>query len=337
MKKLINEWEFRRNQESRQRRSLKLRRAKTPAKSRHLPSVLSKVDIKLPIQLSFVEYPEALLQFFAFVHEQASRYDLIFFDFSEVVSITSDAIALFVANLNMLQRNGVRFQGNAPSNELLKNKLYDSGFYNYVAARNPQPITANAMSIHNLATNLDLPAIDQTMEWAITKCYGEARLTDESITNAVGSALAETMYNTADHADTKKRKIQPWALNAHYDSSTGIVCVSFVDLGVGIIKSLKPILEHSIRLRIYRSMSPASILEMAFSEKISSRTRDAQRGLGLPSLKMHLDAGILHRLIAISNGAYVEVGQRKRSIAPAFKGTFIYWEIWPDNAAGNDT
>ena len=76
---------------------------------------------------------------------------------------------------------------------------------------------------------------------------------------------------------------------------------------------------------------------MVFTEKISSRTRDAQRGLGLPSLKMHLEDGILHRLIAISNGGYLEVGREKRNIAPAFKGTFIYWEIWPDNVEGDDT
>jgi hypothetical protein len=297
----------------------------------------SSTTIEVPSNMSFIDSPEDMIFFFNYTEKCAHEHDRLFFDFSKVTKMTSDAIVVFVAHMDRIKRSGVTSTGNLPEDPSLQLKLHDSGFFRYVRLRGSEtPQSINSVAISNLQTDLDKATVLDVAKWAITNCFGEDRIRDEALSNAVGQTITECMYNTVDHANLHKRKIQPWAVNAHFDSTTGRVCVSFVDLGLGILKTIRPALRQQI-FRNLRILSHGDLLWQVFQQKVSSRTQQDMRGLGLPSIRQHFEAGYIKKVIAITNGGYVDFENGNRNLTRHFNGTLIYWELWPDTDATSNS
>ena len=111
---------------------------------------------------------------------------------------------------------------------------------------------------------------------------------------------------------------------AYYDEAKQAVCFTLLDLGVGILKSVR-LLD---RVRFLSGQKPGEKLEMLLCGNVPSRTGEKYRGRGLPKMKETCDAGRIRNLMVLTNNACAHVERDDYlELKAEFRGTIIYWEV----------
>jgi hypothetical protein len=143
--------------------------------------------------------------------------------------------------------------------------------------------------------------------------------------------LIEMMQNTIEHAG-KGQKLYSWTIFAFNNPENKTSYMTFVDLGVGIFMSQYVDIYRKI-MKFVRPISNTILVEDLFSGLIGSRTREPERGKGLPEIKYIASRTIFEKFMLLSNNVLYDLKNSvARDVKSNFKGTLYYMEIKETNA-----
>ncbi len=137
--------------------------------------------------------------------------------------------------------------------------------------------------------------------------------------------LMETMANTFDHASPNTLERQEWWTSVYYDHTLAKACFTFVDHGVGILRS-RTFLQ---RVKHFPGVfGSGARLQSLLLGQIPSRTKEKHRGRGLPSAYEAWSSGRVKNLVIIANNGYANAQKQEfKELSVTFDGTIVYWEI----------
>jgi len=254
----------------------------------------------------------------------------IFINLADIQNLTNDAIVVLISIVTDFTRRGIKVQGNYPKNQLFKDKLEQSGFFEYVYG-----------SVSNENKNVKNAIYTKySTEVEAVKSYEINRLATETVfgTN-IGSediqrVLVELMMNTFKHADPEIEAAENWWLSVEHDNILKKVTFAFIDNGVGILSSINKL---AYKQGIFKSFKgffkdDIEILRDILDGKIKSRTGLSFRGKGLPAILNAFKRNSFSNLTIITNNVYANFDTKHfRAISPDFMGTLIYFELSTDN------
>lgn len=244
-------------------------------------------------------------------------------DLSATKEMTADAITVLVSCLRDTSfTHGRGYRGNTPTDETLRKRFTESGFFEYVRSahkpKNPEYGSIRARS----KVKVDSTKALELITLATEKLHGKYVKQ-----GGVYKTLLECMNNTWDHASGGQPKQVRWWASAHYDDKARKVSFTFTDSGVGIFESRDPsILQEALRrLGIKKN---TEMLRKMLRKEIPSVTGIPYRGRGIPSIFECLARGEIENLIVITNDVYANVETDKFiTLKSPFQGTFMSWEI----------
>jgi predicted alpha/beta hydrolase family esterase len=138
--------------------------------------------------------------------------------------------------------------------------------------------------------------------------------------------LMETMGNTFDHASPNTMDKQQWWAAVYHDVINRRACFTFVDHGVGILRSYRFLQRMKHWPGVFTDNGEK--LRSLLLGQIPSRTKDKHRGRGLPKAYETWQAGRIKNLVVIANDAYANAEKQEfKQLSTSFDGTIIYWEV----------
>lgn len=281
-----------------------------------------------PTNFSFVHNPDKVLNYLNEAKQYLKDKNRVNFDISKIETLTPDAIALLIANLNDTEfhcKSG--FTGNAPNNPELKRIFVQSGFYNFVKSRGFKPVAYGNL-LHKESHFKVKPAIAQQATYVGVK----HTLNSEMSFEPLYEILIECMSNTNNHASISKTDKCNWWLYVYNDPTTRKTSYSFFDLGVGIFESIivqKYILNLVKGSFLYKNIK---IVDDLLSGKIQSRIDEDNeiRGKGIPQIVNSSKLDAFDNFYIISNDVKINLKTEERfQLEHNLKGTFLYWELLP--------
>lgn len=285
-----------------------------------------------PSNFSFIDNTEEVLTYLKDSEKYFNQKRGVNFDKSNVETMTSDAIALFIAFISGKHK----FRGNAPRKPNLKKLFEESGFYDFVGTKSINKGKGNNEfnMLHRESNNIVEPEI------AGEAVYRGIKHTNLSMndTDPVYDTLIECMQNTNNHASLNKYGNCNWWLYVYNDPDEKITKYSFVDLGVGIFSSL---IANGLVKKFFKSINTLPNIKLVddlLNGKIQSRIdEDNQiRGKGIPQIVEYAKTDYFRRFFIIANDVKIDVkSSEKWQLNTNINGTFLYWELQNINNNGN--
>lgn len=247
----------------------------------------------------------------------------MFFDLSSVERITSDAIAVLLAVMaRSMRERQVSFGGNQPMSEKAQRVLAASGFYDLVQTK--QTVATDPLG---RIKRRDSKKVEAATASELIRFGGRCLHEKEMVCQAAYSAMLECMGNSNNHASGIEHVEETWWATVYVDPDRRRACFTFVDMGVGIFKSLKIKTNRKV-LRLFGLDRDDRILQDLFAGVIGSRTQLPFRGKGLPRIRKLADSRRLQEVKVLTNDVFGDVsGGVYRLINGHFHGTLIYWEV----------
>ena len=250
-------------------------------------------------------------------------------DLSAVETFTSDSLLVLRAIMDVSSRApDTHVGGNLPHDARVAAEFKASGFFEGFAkapADLPQPKGLMKKKSHRMVySRVAAELVDFASE--------RARVTHECA-NASSQNLVEVMTNTHNHAGYPKRS-KGWRRRQHERWWASVYCrdnvayFSFVDLGVGILKSApaKGFLRKLQKSGVMPASVRSSLLKDAFEGRVGSATGKPGRGLGLPRMRKHAKEGRLLRLQVLTSDVVGSVVNLDfRSANHSLRGTVFRW------------
>jgi hypothetical protein len=309
-------------QDARLRRGKRRFKPQTAVKVVPLSARRKYHTLSVPAKFSIIENCEEVVAFLNEVKLLSKKANLTL-DLSGVSSLTTEAIAALIALMAEV-KDYARIQGNQPENAEMRAKLVESGFFQHVVhAPNTAPIPSarKGMFLKERSTKVDPEIAKDIIHTGTEGLYGKAQKRQ-----AAYRTLIESMNNTHNHAAAKGiTGIKTWWCTVYADTKRKRICYAFVDLGVGIFKSVR----ISRFKRFYKKLTldNGSILKDILEGKVESSTGIPYRGKGLPSIYRHAKSGRIKALVIVANDVYADVEKDKYiTMRVSFGGTLLYWE-----------
>jgi hypothetical protein len=279
-------------------------------------------SLHVPRVFSLIQNPEEVIQFLNRI-EALSRAQHLSLKLEEVETLTPDAVAVLVATIkNELVDRGTRFQGDQPVAEKPRETLLESGFFDHVHSAQPITYKAKGRIQEKKSRKVEPQTARELIHLASRVLSGSPHKCP-----AAYRALIECMNNTHNHAAGDRSDRETWWAVVHADLERRRACYTFVDTGVGILKSVK----IKGLLRIFRTLGwrdNSDILKKIFHGEIESSTGRSFRGKGLPAIFQLAKRQAIESLIVVTNDVYANVSTGEyRSMPVTFKGTLLYWEV----------
>ncbi len=322
MKKLITQRRWKEQLRRRQigelsRRSRVKPQYRAPKKKRSFRGLL------VPSVFSIINNSEEMNDFLQTLRWYA-RTSHISLDLTDVTQITPEAIAALVATISQSSLPNTNVRGNMPSDLDAKRVLLDSGFFDHVKNTTELPKGRIGKIKEHNSTLVEAETAWELIECGTLQAFG-ARKRSPS-TRAAYNTLIELMCNTHNHAAKKGEETKHWWATVYGDSARRMVCYSFVDVGVGIFKSVNL---HWVR-KAFRHLGlndNSKLLLEILEGRVESSTGLSYRGNGLPTIYKKSQSGNIKALHIISNDVYADVSNGVyRTLNVSFPGTLFYWE-----------
>ena len=283
------------------------------------------LSIRAPANFSLVDNPQEMSSLLQQIRTAAAERQYIKMDLSGIGALTPDGIAVFTSQIAR-QRNLV-ISGNVPKDPQLKDIFIRSGFYKYVTTEGQLPTRPDQGLIQTQGSELVEPTTANRLVEFAAKKLGM----DSGRYKAAYRALIECMSNThqhaADQAVASRPRPERWWATVFCPEADDRACFTFIDWGVGIVKSLQLKPEWRL-LRPFLGSSHDKTLKGVLEGTVNSRTGQTFRGKGLPGINAAAAKERISNVVIISNRAYANVSTREfRTILTPFTGTFVYWEV----------
>lgn len=344
MKKIYQSMRHRRNDARRSRRFLKrdVRKAgpHTKPKEKYRDEREKKYDrpippirIKCPKNFDLLQNSQEVLEVFHQLETSMARNNRIELDHSEVTSISTETLVLLLGHFELYDKRfkNYKIDGILPRDEKAQKLLLSSGFTKYVTFYGQEiPQNPEILEIHTgiLAEN---ETASKFNNFALTRLA----LSRSVASSRNYSMIIECMANTKNHAyQVDGVPIRKWWLVARYDRDHHSMRFSFLDLGIGIPKTVrKKFIEK------FGTTKDAELINSALRgdlEGLRSATGLEHRGKGLPRIYSNLRANYIQNLAIMSNKGYLRMDsgiEKKMNLRNKFLGTLISWEF---NGASNN-
>jgi len=308
-------------------RERRLRRWKSGGEYRVSTNKYTTIEnLESPTNLSFIDNTEGVLEYLKSAAKYAQVFQPIRFDISNITSLTPETIPLLLSHITSLGYNKrVAIYGNSPNNENFRKLFTESGFFDHVRSKvNPTAREKNLM--HKETFYIVKPDIA-----AKALALATANLNyDEDKMESVYNIFVELMSNTHHHASLEKYGDVRWWLYVYSNPDTGLNSVSFLDLGVGIFKSLivkNYLVSIGKKLNLIKNIDYVDDL---ISGKIQSRIEidKKMRGKGIPQIVQYSSLDHFRKFYIITNDIKLDLkGKTKLQLKNSFKGTFYYFEL----------
>lgn len=284
------------------------------------------VDHVAPENFSFINNTNEVLDYFDKAKKIFYGKENVNFDIANVSKLTPDTIALLVASLNnpKFVKTG-NSRGNAPKAEDLHKIFTESGFGEHIAQstgfKKSQPGNllhkeVNQKVVPRMAKNACLIGLEHVFN-------------NSNIFSPLYEILIECMSNTHNHASLHMQGECKWWLYVYNNPKTKTTSYSFIDLGVGIFKSVY-IKKYLQILKITGIYQNADLIDDLLAGKIHSRIeKDRElRGKGIPQIVRHSKESCFKSFYIITNNVKIDLTNSvKETLKYNFEGTFLHWEL----------
>ena len=304
-------------------------------------------NIWAPTMFSFVDNPEGVSAFIAHVDKCFHTRTPVHIVLLYVETLTYDGVAVLLSAMARFRANRIPFNGDFPHNLDARRIIAGSGFFEslydtYQTAfreHDSYEPPGNDGVFARRMRRVDSELGARIIQAASRTVWGENRRC-----TGVQRTLIELMHNTNNHASPSEPGKLDWVLSVNHVQEDHKVAFSFVDYGVGVLRSLdyKPRgskffgaigkLLSRFWPKIMHGGEP-EILRLIFDGEMHlTVTGKDYRGRGLPGIYEAFKAGHFSDFVMITNGAlYDSRNNTYRELSTPFSGTFIYWTLNPHN------
>ena len=305
-----------------QKRQTALREQPTrlrPTRSRQRGSPL-----RAPETLSLFNAPNETLKYCNTLRDHLTQPGMeIFLDLGDVQNFTSDALLLIRAIMDSRAYH-TQIGGNLPRDPTVASEFKESGFFDGFANPPEDLPPPKGLILKKSNNKVSTKIAAELVDFA----KKHMPITREC-TNACFQTLVEVMTNTHNHAGNRKQRFpQKWFVSVYCRDQAADF--SFIDLGIGILKSVPA--RHMLQktgASIF-SRGRTSLLKDAFEGKIGSATRKPGRGLGLPQMKRDAENGTLSDLQVLTSDVVGSVADLDfREVSHSLRGTAFRWCAQP--------
>lgn len=283
------------------------------------------VVISAPENFSLIEKTDEVLKYFKESNDILKRGDNVKLDISKVKNLTPPTLLLLVASINNKEftRDSL-VSGNAPEKDDLAKLFTQSGFYDYVRASG-RFLPSKENLLHKEVHKDVAPEVaEKAMTTGIKHICPEKKSFAQ-----LYEILIECMANTNNHANLKLKGECYWWLYVYNFPDKKITSYSFLDLGVGIFKSIA--VENYLKIIKGIGLYPnIKIVDDLLAGKIRSREKidNEIRGSGIPKIVEYSKSKHFKEFYIIANDVIIDLKTgARRQLDNALGGTFLYWEI----------
>jgi hypothetical protein len=301
--------------------------------------------VTAPSLFSFTENPEKAIEFFteldaAFAETPSGKH--VFIDLESVTKMTPEVIVVLISRIEEERSTNSRASsGNVPRNNVARDMLASSGFYEFVKTKHrvkkPSRGAIEKFGDHMVVAEMAARLIENVAKPLGMSTHQE----DGHQTTAV-----ECMTNTREHASghqSNRKGRKKWWFSVYRDPGNKVAQFAFVDLGIGIFVSLerqKPPWVVDLMAKLGSEKRTAILKKLLTDQtgqtadkglpiKKRTSTKEAHRGKGLPNIARRNREKQTRRLRIISNNVFANVEESQYlTLEQGFSGTIICWEHW---------
>lgn len=285
-----------------------------------------------PSKFTFINNTNEVIDYFITANKYFEANHDVFFDISDVTTLTIDTITLQAAFFGegYKKRKG-RIMGNSPNKPDLKTLFEKSGFYEFVKSSGKKEIDPNNKLFRFAkegTPNRKFAA--EISDFAVEFCYdcikNNFRLTEIQLRDEIYNILVEAMSNTNHHAAINRGE-KKWWIFIQRNHFTGLFSICLIDLGIGIFESANFRNHKKLLSNLYQGNY--YLIEDFLDGKVYSSVQDDEtRGKGVRQILDCAKRPEIKCLWIITNDVKFEVKSRKKeSLRYNFNGTCIYFEI----------
>lgn len=295
--------------------------------------------VKAPDRFSFVDHTDDVAAFFSSLANNAAKSPKnLFVDLRSTRQASVDALTALICMAHDLhQEHGTNFILGWPSRGKVRRLVAKSGFDDITGGSPRFHRMASSGSFSRRSSNrVEEVGAEELVAFALKYLRKSMKQKgrDPNVSwmrwkeRAAYGTLVECMSNTKGHACKDGTHFEDWWMSVYFDRKRNVAQFSFVDNGVGILKSGN-VSRYKRLIAAATGRNNADLLQDALEGKIPSQTQQKGRGEGLPAMRRDcVEFGLLDNLTIISNDVKKEVGRGSDTILRNdFSGTFIYWEI----------
>lgn len=325
--------------------SKKIKRTKNLLKKNKLEEdkIFSKEKINCPnifsISQNFIETLDILEKIKK--HSTATRKKIIL-NMKNVEKVDADALMYLkyiVYETKEIKKRNCIMSFIPPQKKDIKKFLYDSGFVtqskcnkNIVAEKLDKKYWDKNDCIESQETEnfkirsgntILLDEIKNIINFSIKEIPDKAKII---LKDFLYNTIHELMENTISHAYLDKEKFlhKDWFLFA--EKRHNIISFVFLDTGLGIPKTVTQKKIDDFYRNFYSITSESDILLSTLKGEERTRTKEVNRGKGLPYIYELFKKGTIKNLRIISNKACFNLN-KDIDVKKHLQGTFFYWEI----------
>ncbi|WP_289062679.1 ATP-binding protein [uncultured Zobellia sp.] len=280
------------------------------------------IDLVAPVKFTLEpENVKEVLEYIEAVKKIGREKKDVNFILKDVEEIGIGAISMLISVMNELEERNVVFKGTKPKKDKPKNILEKSGFMNFVVGKvREQNRTTRNIIFTTGKINTHQKNIVNAIHKANLTVWGE-----DGRSPLLYGTIVEMIKNSCKHAFKIEDKVK-WHIAVNHDEKNNKVKFSFVDNGIGIIKSF----EKEDLMKIFGGYfrNNAEFIDAAYNSGIESKTGKAWRGTGLPTIYETFSDKIIKKLVVITNNVYCDFETNKKfTLKEPFSGTYYYWEM----------
>ncbi len=284
------------------------------------------INLQAPINFSLIENTNEVLDYIENARKILASNNSVKFDISDINNLTPDTIPVLLSHIRDVGFNNfMQIHGNAPKAEKFNKLFTESGFYKHVRSLSKFQISDNNL-MHNESNFKVKPDIaGQIINLLITNSdYTEEYL--EPIYNI----FIELMSNTHHHADLEKYGTSKWWLYLFINHDNRRISISFMDLGVGIFKSVI-VQSYLQRLGLmFGVVDNSYLVDDLLNGNIQSRIEfdNEIRGKGIPQIVNYAKLDCFDKFYLITNDIKIDLKLNSFvKLSSDLKGTFYHIEL----------
>lgn len=294
--------------------------------------------IKPPINFSMITNTEDSLAFIAKLERCFDIRQKVFVNLSDVEVIAHGALVILLSIMKKFKANNIGFNGYMPKNPIANQILRESGFFSELYSNRSHSLESYRLEKPYFFTHSS-KIVDAKLSASLIKSMSKLIWGEPRRCTKLQRVYIELMQNTNNHASLEGHGQQHWWTTAIYDRERNTGCFSFIDYGVGILKSLKndqrnkffAVLETVSK--IFHPQSNADLLRLLMTGEIHRTASGAYyRGKGLPGIYQACENNNISHLVVISNDTICNFADNSfKLLKNKFSGTFVYWELNSSN------
>lgn len=300
--------------------------------NQNLAKNIKLYHIIAPSNFSIVENYSQIIPFFENMKNAIFDSQVIFLDMSNVENFTIETILYILAIFDYFENRGVQcsISGNIPRDKKCAEIFQNSGFYRYVKSKSKLTGMDNGSYLQIKSNNIICGETAKEVMKFLIKHLNKSRVELQDLRDI----LVEMMSNSVEHAYSYSyTKSAKWYLMAMYDSQNNDIKFSFLDIGLGIPRTVYKKYRETFK-NIIHKVTPFNtkvednfLINSALKGEFRSETKQGYRGNGLPTIYNNSQGDYIKDLIIYSNNGYVNCKNNHREdISSTFRGTLFTWK-----------